>query len=202
MSDLMIGNDQLLLIGKNTVLFLITGNYNFNALFKICLSRKFTSITNRSQCRLIDNVGKLCTGSSGSSLGNLIKSHRICNLDLLRMNLEDFLTSQKIRKFYRNPSVKTSRTKKGRIKRIRTVCRCKDHDTLGSVKAIHLCQKLVQCLLAFIITACKSCAVTLLTNRIDLIDKDNTRCLLIGLLKKITDLGRTHTNKHLYKFRS
>ena len=118
------------------------------------------------------------------------------------MDFEDLLTSLDIWKFYRDPPVKTSRTEKCRVQGIRAVCCGKDHNTLGAVKTIHLCQKLVQCLLTLIVTACESGTVTLLTNGIDLIDEDNTRCFLIRLFKKVTDLGGTHTNKHLYKLRT
>ena len=44
------------------------------------------------------------------------------------------------------------------------------------VKSIHLCQKLVQCLLTLIVTAAILC-ITALTNCIDLVNKNNTRCL-------------------------
>ena len=118
------------------------------------------------------------------------------------MNLQDFLTPLKIRKLNRDPSVKTSRTKKCRVKGIRSVGSCQDHNTLGTVKTVHLCQKLVQCLLTLIVSAAHSGAVTFLADRIDLINKYDTWCLLIGLFKKITDLGSTHTHKHLHKFRT
>ena len=94
MSDLMIGNDQLLFIGKNPVLFLISCNNYFNTFLEICLCGKFTSVADCTERRLIYNIGKFCTGCAGSSLGNFIETNRIRNFNLFRMNLEDFLTSQ------------------------------------------------------------------------------------------------------------
>ncbi len=42
--------------------------------------------------------------------------------------------------FYDNTTVKTSWTKKGFIQNFRTVCCCKNNDTFGCVKSIHLCK--------------------------------------------------------------
>ena len=202
MTNLMIGNDQFFLIGKYTILFLISGNNNFDTFFKIRLCGKFPSVTDRTESCLIDNIGKLRTGGPDGRLGNFIKPDCVRNFDLLGMDLQDFLTPLKIRKLNRDPSVKTSRTKKCRVKGIRSVGSCQDHNTLGTVKTIHLCQKLVQCLFTLIVSAAHSGAVTFLADGIDLINKYNTWCFLLGLFKKITYLGSTHTNKHLHKFRT
>ena len=201
-SDFMIRYDQFFFIRKNTVFLLISGNYNFNTFFKICLCGKFTSITYCTKRRFIDNIGKFSSGSAGSSLRYIIKTNGICNLDFLCMYLQNLLTALKIRKFYRNSSVKTSRTKKCRVKRIRTVCCRKNYHAFGSIKAIHFCKELIQSLFTFIIATCKSSSITFLTNCINLINKYNTWCFFICLFKKITYFGRAHTNKHFYKLRS
>ena len=58
MSDLMIGNNQFFFIGKDTVFLLISRNNNFDTFFKVCLSCKFTSVTNCTKCCFIDNICK------------------------------------------------------------------------------------------------------------------------------------------------
>ena len=118
------------------------------------------------------------------------------------MNLKNFLTTLQIGKFYRNTSVKSSRTKQCRIKRIRTIGCCQNHNTLRTVKAIHLCKKLIQGLLTLIIPAGEASAVTLLSDSINFVNKYDTGCFLISLLKQIPNLGSSHTNKHFYKFRA
>ena len=81
MTDLMVG-DNLLLIPRNTgILLLISGNNNLNTLLKVCLSGKLTSIADRTESCLIDNICKLRAGSAGSSLCNLIKADSICNFN-------------------------------------------------------------------------------------------------------------------------
>ena len=143
MADFMISYNKFFLIGKNSVLLLISGDNYLNTLLKISLCSKFSSVTNCTERSFIYNIGKFCAGSSCCSLGNFIKADRICNFNLLGMNLKDILSSLQIRKLYRNPSVKTARSEKSRIKRIRSVSGGKDHNTLGTIKTVHLCQQLV-----------------------------------------------------------
>ena len=102
------------------------------------------------------------------------------------MYLQDIHPSFKIRSVNDHTSVKTSRTKKSRIKNLRSVGRSKDQKSLGCIKSIHLRKQLVQCLLTLIISAAIA-GITAFTNGIDLIDKYDTRSILLGFLEKVTD---------------
>ena len=86
-------------------------------------------------------------------------------------------------------SVKTSRTQKCRIQYFRTVGCRQDQKPLGSIKSIHLCKKLVQCLLTFIIATAIPAQSRLLTDGIDLINKHDTRCIFLGFFEQIPDSG-------------
>ena len=44
--------------------------------------------------------------------------------------------------------------------------------------------------------------VTALTDGIDLIDKDDTRRILLRFLKQVTDTGCTYADKHFHKLRT
>ena len=117
------------------------------------------------------------------------------------MYLKDRLTSCQIRQFYGNTSVKSSGTKKCRIKGLRPVGSCQNDNTLRTVKAIHLRQELVQRLLSFIISS-HPAGITLFTDGINLVNKYDAGCFFICLLKQISYLCCTHAHKHLYKFRA
>ena len=67
------------------------------------------------------------------------------------MNLKDIFSAFKIRKLYRNSSVKTSGSCKSRIKRFRSVGSSKNHNTVVTFKSVHLCKELIESLLSFII---------------------------------------------------
>ena len=87
MADFMIRNNQLLLIRHNLIFLLISRNNHFNGLFKIRLNYSLSAGTNRTKRRLIDDVGKLCTGGTGSSLRYGFQIHIVGHLNLLRMYL-------------------------------------------------------------------------------------------------------------------
>ena len=196
----MIGNDEFLFLGKDAVFFLIAGDDNLDTLLKVCLSGKTSAVTDCTKRCLVDDVCKLCSGGSGGSFCNVVEVYVICDLDLFRMNLQNLLTALEVRKLYWNPAVETARTKKSRVKGIRTVGGCQNNNALGTVETIHLGQQLVQGLLTLVVSA--DLAVTLFTDGIDLIDEYDTGRFFLGLFKKITNLGGAHTNEHLYEFRT
>ena len=166
----------------SVILLLISGNNRLDTLFQILLGHGLSSHPNRPQRRLIDNVCQLRAARTVGGTGDLIVIHTLIHFNLFAMDFQNCLTAFQIRQLYRNPAVKTSRTKQRRIEGFRTVGRRQNDNTLLTVKTIHLSQKLVQRLLALVIAA-HAGAVTLLTNRIDLVDKYDTRRFFIGLFK-------------------
>ena len=117
------------------------------------------------------------------------------------MDLEDFFPPLQIRQFYRYTAVKTPGTGQCRIKRFRTVGSRQNNDTAVSLKTIHFRQKLIQSLLPFIIAA-HTAGISLLSDRINLIDKNNTRSFFLCLFKEVTNLAGAHAHKHFHKLRS
>ena len=117
------------------------------------------------------------------------------------MDFEDFHTTLQIRTIHNDTAVKTSRTQECRVQYLRTVRRRQDQKSLGSIKSVHLCKKLIQCLFTFIISTAIS-GITTLTYGVNLINKYDTWCVFLGFLKQISNSGSSDTNKHLYKLRT
>ena len=69
-----------------------------------------------------------------------------------------------------------------------------------AVKAVHLCQKLIQRLLTLVIAAVTG--ITALSDSINLVDKNNAGRVLFRLLKQVADTGRSHAHEHFYKIRT
>src|SRR5690606_2054961 len=65
----------------------------------------------------------------------------------------------------------------------------------------HLDQQLVERLLALIVAAAQAGA-TLATDRVDFIDENDARGLLLGVLEHIANTRRTHTDEHLNEIRA
>ena len=117
------------------------------------------------------------------------------------MDLENVLAALEIRKLHRNAAVETAGSCQCRIEGFRPVGRGEDDDTGVALKAIHLRQQLVQRLLALIVSA-DITRTSLLADGVDLIDKDNARCLFLGLLEQVTHLRRAHADEHFHKLRT
>ena len=196
MTDLMVGNDQLLLIGHHVVLLLVTGDDDLDRLLEIRLDHALTTGTYCTKCCLVDDIGQLRTTRAGGCLCDGTEIDIFRHLDTSGVHLQDVDTALEIRKLDRYTTVETARTKQCRIQGIRLVRRRQDDDGLRAVEAVHLRQELVQGLLTLIVATHRTVA-TLLTDGIDLIDEDDARRLFLRLLEEITYLRRTHADEHL-----
>ena len=117
------------------------------------------------------------------------------------MHFQDIFPALEVGQLYGHAAVKAAGPRQSGIQRFGTVCRGQNDHADVLLKAVHLCEQLVQCLLALIISAQRR-AVSLLADRVDLVDKHNTGSFFLGLLEQVAHLGGTHADKHLHKFRS
>ena len=115
------------------------------------------------------------------------------------MNFEDGFAPFEIGQLHDDTAVETSRTQQCFVQTLRPVGSSKDHHAFGGIEAVHLGEQLVEGLLALVVA---HSLVTALTDGVDLINEDDTRCLLCGLTEQVTDLSGTHTDKHLYELRT
>ena len=115
------------------------------------------------------------------------------------MDLEDLLPALQVRKLHGNAPVKSSRTGQRRVQGFGAVCRRQYDDAVVLLKTVHLREQLVQSLFALVISS-DIAAISLLTDGIDLIDKDDTGGFFLCLFKQIPDLGSAHAHEHLHKF--
>ena len=115
------------------------------------------------------------------------------------MQAQDALAALQIGQLDGHAAVKTARAGQRRVQGFRAVRRRQDDDALRGVKAVHLGQQLVQRLLALVVAAKVGAAVTLLADRIDLINKDDAGRFFTRLLEQVAHLGRAHADEHLHK---
>ena len=114
------------------------------------------------------------------------------------MHFQYFHTAFQIRSVHDNPAVETSRTEKRRVENFRTVGSRQDQKSLGSIESVHLRKELVQRLFSLVIPSVMG--ITALADSVDLVDKNNTWSVFLGLFKKVPDTGRAHAHEHLHKF--
>ena len=114
------------------------------------------------------------------------------------MHPQNLLASLDVRAVNRYLAVKATRTQQRRVKDVGTVG-CRNQDDGGVVlKAIHLDKHLVERLLALVVASAYARAA-LTTNRVNLVDEDDGRGSLFGLLEQVAHAAGTHANEHLDK---
>ena len=182
----MVGDGPLLPVRQNGILLLISGDNHFNALLQILFRGKVPLVPNRPKRRFVYDIGQLRTGSTGGHPSDFLVIHIRRHFNLLGVNPQNRFSSLQIRKFHRYSPVKPSRSRQCWIQGIRTVGRRQNNDAVVSFESVHLRQQLIQGLLPLIVSA--NLAVSLFTDGIDLVDKNNARRLLLRLLEQIPNL--------------
>ena len=87
------------------------------------------------------------------------------------------------------------------VENIRTIRSGDDDNSLVSREAVHFYKQLIQSLFAFVMTSA-DCRATLTTYRINLIDKDNARGILLSLREQVTNTRRAHAYEHFHEVRT
>ena len=130
MSYLMIGYDPALLCTEDPVFLLFTYQNYFNSFEKIFLGYCAASTLNSKDSSLVDHISQIRTHCPGSCKCNVLKINSLIQMYISCMNLQDLDSSLQIRSVHNDTSVKTSRTKKCRIKNLRTVGSSQDQKSL------------------------------------------------------------------------
>ena len=197
-AHLVVRHDLLLLVGEHPALLLVARNDHLHALLQVLLGGKLPSRPYRPQGGLVDDIGQLRAGGTGSSLGDGFKVHVLRQTDLPGVDLQDLNAALEVGQLHGNTPVKTAGTQQSGVQTVGAVGSGQHHHALGAVKAVHLGEQLVECLLPLVVAG--QLTVTLFANGIDLVDKDDTGGLLVGLLKEVTHLGGAPAYEHLHKF--
>jgi hypothetical protein len=98
-------------------------------------------------------------------------------------------------------SVESAGAQEGRIEHVGTVGRRDDDNPLVALESVHLDQKLVEGLLALVVTAAQA-GPAMPTDRVDLVDEDDAGRMLLRLLEHIPDPRGADTDEHLDEVRA
>ena len=200
MPYLVICNYVLFVVGHNSIFLLVAGYDDLDALLKVCLSRKAPSVAHGAQSRFIDDICKLGARCAGGHARDLVKVNVLGYSYLFGVDLEYLLPALEVGKLNRNAAVKAAWARKRRVKRLGAVCCGKDYYAVIALKAVHFGQKLVQCLLALVVSS--ELTVTLFADSVDLVDENYAGRFFLRLFEQIAHLACTHTDEHLDKLRA
>ena len=119
------------------------------------------------------------------------------------MQSQDGLTASQIRLVDDDLTVEAAGPQERLIEHLRTVRRRHDDDALRRVEAVHFGQELVQGLLPLVVAADEpGAARARLADRVELVDEDDARGLVLGLLEQVADARGADPDEHLDELRA
>ena len=142
-TDLVVCNRLLFLIGQHGVLFLVARDDDLDGFFQICFRDHGPVVAHGAQGCFVDHVCQLRAGCAGRHTRNRVEIHIVARFDLLCVNLQNCLAPGKIRKLHGYAPVEASGARERRVQRFGTVRRGENDDAIVIVKAVHFSQQLV-----------------------------------------------------------
>ena len=114
---------------------------------------------------------------------------------------EDRPAAGEVRRADRDLAVEPAGPQQRGVQDVRPVRRGDQDDVGAGVEAVHLDEQLVQRLLALVVPAAQAGAA-LAADRVDLVDEDDARGVLLGLLEQVAHPGGADTDEHLDEVRA
>ena len=201
MTCLVVGGDPFILFGNHAGTLLGAHDDLQHRLLDIVHTDELLALAGGEKRGLIQKVGQIRTGEAHRRAGNDLQADILLEGLVLAVNAEDLLASLYIRIAYGDLPIKATGTKQCRIQNVGAVGGRHNDDAVVGAEAIHFHQKLVQGLLAFIVTAAQT-GTSLAAYRVDLIDEDDSGRGFFRILKQIAHTGCAHAHVHLHEVRA
>ena len=201
MALFMVCRDPFLLIGNHTALLFSSDTDLDKGTANVRLCNKHSCLLGRIDSALIEQILQVRPCKSGCRLRDLAQIYIVPKRFGFSMNGKNFESALYVRSADKHLPIKPSRTQDRRVKDIHAVGRRHHDNPLVSSKAVHLYKELVQCLLSLIVAAAHT-STSSSRHCVDLIDKNNTWRIFLGIFKEISHSGCTYSDKHLYKIRT
>ena len=192
---LVIGNDALLVGRDDGTLLLFAGDDGLDALLKVGRLDLRLAQTHGTQGSLVDDVGDV--GTAGAGCGTSYHIHvDFAMLHLLQVDGQNGLASLEVGQLHDDATVESAGAEQRLVERLGPVGGSEDDQALVAIEAVHLGEQLVERLLALVVAHAR---VAALADGVNLVDEDDARGLLAGLLEEVAHLGGPHAHKHLHK---
>ncbi len=117
------------------------------------------------------------------------------------MNLEDLLAADDIGVRHHDLAIETAGSQQRRVEHVWAVGRGDQDHALIGLEAVHLDEQLVEGLLALVIAAAEPGAA-MAADRVDLVDEDDARRVLLALLEHVAHAAGADADEHLDKVRA
>ena len=188
------GDEPLLLVGHDLGLALGAGDHPVDGLFELEHPDVLAAAPGRQKCGLVDQVGQIGAGEARGPPSQHHEVDLIVQRLALGMDLENGLPTFDVRCVDHDLTVESPGSEQGWVEDVGSVGRRHHDDTAVPFEAVELHQQLIQGLLALVVTATETGA-TMTTNCVDLIDEDDGRGALLGLVEQVAHTGRADARR-------
>ena len=197
----MIGSEFLLIFRHDKRATFRTHHHFVFGVFEFLHRHNALATTRSKQCCFVDEIHQISTREARRSARYDFKIHIGCERHFAHMHLQNLLAALHVRIRHNDLAIETTGPQQCRIKNIRTVRRRNQDDAFIGFKTIHLDEQLVERLFTLVIAAAKACA-TMSTHRIDFVDEDDARCVLLCLFKHVAHTGCADADEHFNEVRT
>ena len=151
---------------------------------------------------LVDDRGQVGAREHGRGAGEAFEIGVRAELDPLGVDPQDLGATDDIGKVDADGSVESAGADEGGVEDIGAVGGGDDDHAVRRREAVHLDQDRVERLLTLVVAAAGEAAATLAADSVNLVQEDDARCGLLGLLEEVADARGTHAHEHLDKVRA
>ncbi len=148
------------------------------------------------QRRLVAQVGQVGAGEARGAARDHHRLDIVGQRQLAHVHLQDLLAAAHVRQAHHHLAIETARTQQRRVEHVGAVGRGNHDHAFAALEPVHLHQQLVQGLLALVVAATQAGA-TVTADRIDFVDEDDARRVLLGLLEHVAHAAGADADEHL-----
>ena len=150
---------------------------------------------------LVDDVGQVGAGHADGALGQPVQVGVGGDRLALRVHPQHRAAAGEVGVGHRDLPVEAAGPQQRRVEDVGPVGGRDQDDALPVAEAVHLDQQLVEGLLALVVAAAEAGAA-LAADGVDLVDEDDARAVLLGLLEQVAHPGGADADEHLDEVRT
>ncbi len=154
-----------------------------------------------SRAELVDEVHEIGAGEAGRTASNRLQVDVGGEGNLAHVHAQDLLTTDEVGVRDDDLAVETARAQERGVEHVRPVGGRDDDDAFVLLEAVHLDEQLVERLFALVVAAAQPSAA-MAPDRIDFVDEDDARRVLLGLLEHVADAAGADADEHLDEIRT
>ena len=193
---LVVGGDQLLLLVHQPAALLRARDDAVDRLVHVLVGDHPGVLPGGQQRGLVEHVGQVGAGEARGPAGDGLEVDLRGDGLALGVHLEDLEPALHVGRLDGDLAVEAARTQQRRVEDVGPVGGGDEDDAAADVEAVHLDQQLVEGLLALVVAAAHAGAAVP-ADGVDLVDEDDGRRVLLGLLEQVADAAGADADEHL-----